>query len=407
MRSQRIENCEHLEQANSLLAANCNMLWTKALNFARQGRMTHFLMMHADVRPRANVMVDWFDKFLEQMEEAKADVLAAIIPIKNTAGYTSVAIDTDRWNPQRLTQHQVNRELPETWTTDTLLFNTGLMLIDLRGKWTEDPPFFTINDEIYRDENGDWQVHVEPEDWNFARMCHARKMRCFVTRTVPVDHFGIAMWSSDGVWGHEVDPECGSLSAPIKVADAAGKETSFSPAQDRAQLPKGFFEAPDIAFYRDIYGQLVPPDGYTVEVGVYRGRSVVSVADVVRQRNIAVRCVDTFEPYRDDPSTTLFEEFRATLINAGISGFVVPVKSRSVEAAAQIPYSSLDFVFIDGDHSYEAVRDDIKAWLPRVKKGGWIGGHDYATEDGVTKAVNEAFKEITGRPDSSIWLARR
>lgn len=232
--SPRLEaGAEQLEQANSLLAANCNMLWTRALNAARQGKLTHLLMMHADVRPRANVMPDWFDKFLEQMEESKADVLAAIIPIKNIAGYTSTALDTNRWSPQRLTQHQVNRELPMTWTSETLLFNTGLMLVDLRGKWTEDPPFFTINDEIYQDDNGQWQTHCEPEDWNFSRMCRARKMRCFVTRVVPVEHYGIAAWSSDGVWGHQIDPECETLSDRIQVVGAKGEKLNFAPAEER------------------------------------------------------------------------------------------------------------------------------------------------------------------------------
>ena len=238
-------------------------------------------------------------------------------------------------------------------------------------------------------------------------MCHARKMRCFVTRAVPVDHFGIAMWSSDGVWGHQVDPECEKVSEPIQVTDATGKEASFAPAKDFGQLPDGWFEAPDIAFYRDIYTQLVPQNGATVEVGVYRGRSIMSVADIIRQRNIHAICVDTFGSYLGDSSTTLYEDFGATLINAGMTEHIAPLKMPSVYAAAQVPLDSLDFAFIDGDHSYESVRDDIKAWLPRIKKGGWIGGHDYGTEDGVTQAVNEAFKEITGRPDSSIWLARR
>ena len=35
-----------------------------------------------------------------------------------------------------------------------------------------------------------------------------------------------------------------------------------------------------------------------------------------------------------------------------------------------------DFVFIDGDHRYESVRRDIQAWLPKVRPGGIMGGHD-------------------------------
>jgi len=404
--SKRIEHLEHLEQSNSLLAANCNMLWTKALNGARRGALTHFLMVHSDVRPRANVMPGWFDRLLAEMELVKADVMAAIIPIKNTSGYTSTALDTCRWSPQRLTQHQINRELPETWTTESLLFNTGLMLVDLRGSWTTAPPFFTINDEIVQDTDGDWQIHCEPEDWNFSRMCRERGMSCFVTRVVPVDHFGTAMWSSDGVWGHQVDPECDLLSQSITVTGKNSKQIQFAPAQDRTTLPEGWFDAPDINFYRDIFSQLVPAEGQVVEVGSYRGRSLLSVGDIVRERNISVKCVDLFEPYLEDKSTTRLEEFIATITNANLEDRVVVEQNESVRAAARTPYGSLDFVFIDADHSYEAVKADIKAWLPRLKKGAWIGGHDF-NEEGVNRAVMETFREVTGRPDSSIWLARR
>lgn len=432
MHSERIEKDyqhHHFEQSNSLLAMNDNMLWTKALNLARKGELTHFLMIHADVRPRANQVSNWFDLFLNEMERTKADVLSAAIPIKNTAGFTSTALDTNRWSPQRLTQHQINRELPVTWTADTLLVNTGLMLVDLRGAWKSDPPFFTINDEIWQDEEGDWQPRCEPEDWNFSRMCHKRGMRVFVTRIVPVDHFGTAMWSSDGIWGHEQDPECEYVSLPIRVTDADGKVTRFVPSREalanspgvarpvdtisdeathrRLSLPIGYFETPDIAFYRDIYSQLVPENGQTVEVGVYRGRSIVAVSDIVQERHIHVTGVDTFDAYRDDSSPTIFEDFQANVTKAGLGDHVTPCKMTSIQAAAEIPYGSLDFVFLDADHTYESVREDIKAWLPRIKPGGWIGGHDYKLEPGVTKAIDEAFKDISGRPDSSIWLARR
>ena len=55
-----------------------------------------------------------------------------------------------------------------------------------------------------------------------------------------------------------------------------------------------------------------------------------------------------------------------------------------------------DLVYIDADHTYESVKDDIAAWFPKVKPGGWITGHDYVDgyeNDpniyGVIPAVNE------------------
>jgi len=62
------------------------------------------------------------------------------------------------------------------------------------------------------------------------------------------------------------------------------------------------------------------------------------------------------------------------------------------KASLGVPDASLDFVFIDADHSYEGVRDDIADWTPKVRAGGWVMGHDFAPEfPGVEKAVTEAF----------------
>ena len=78
----------------------------------------------------------------------------------------------------------------------------------------------------------------------------------------------------------------------------------------------------------------------------------------------------------------------------------------SVDAAEQVPDGSLDFVFIDADHTYEGCRRDILAWLPKVRAGGIISGHDYANgeEWGVKRAVDEIF----GSPETGLnftWFA--
>lgn len=72
------------------------------------------------------------------------------------------------------------------------------------------------------------------------------------------------------------------------------------------------------------------------------------------------------------------------------------VRKPSVDAAKTFEDHSLDFVFIDADHSYEGCKADIEAWLPKIKKGGFISGHDYANDDpkfnfGVKRAVDEMF----------------
>lgn len=83
----------------------------------------------------------------------------------------------------------------------------------------------------------------------------------------------------------------------------------------------------------------------------------------------------------------------------------------STDIATYIPDGSLDMVFLDADHSYEGVRDDIAAWMPKVKPGGWIGGHDYGNDEpaydfsGVKRAVDEAFADV--ETDANFcWFVR-
>ena len=65
----------------------------------------------------------------------------------------------------------------------------------------------------------------------------------------------------------------------------------------------------------------------------------------------------------------------------------------SLEAASDFADGSLDFVFIDGDHTHDAVVRDIEAWLPKVKPEGVFGGHDYVDVwPGVKRAVDEAVE---------------
>ena len=49
----------------------------------------------------------------------------------------------------------------------------------------------------------------------------------------------------------------------------------------------------------------------------------------------------------------------------------------SVEAARRIPDGSLDFVYIDGNHQHPFVDEDLATWVPKVRIGGIVAGHDY------------------------------
>lgn len=82
------------------------------------------------------------------------------------------------------------------------------------------------------------------------------------------------------------------------------------------------------------------------------------------------------------------------------------LRMTSEEAVNQVPDGSLDFIFIDGNHSYECTRQDIFLWTPKVKKGGLISGHDYGQEQGVNKAVDELIIDFKVG-DNFVWYTWR
>lgn len=64
---------------------------------------------------------------------------------------------------------------------------------------------------------------------------------------------------------------------------------------------------------------------------------------------------------------------------------------------------SLDYIFIDGDHSYEGALRDCELFFPKIKSNGIFAGHDWSF-DGVQKAVNE-FKDKNGSPNIRLVAA--
>lgn len=80
------------------------------------------------------------------------------------------------------------------------------------------------------------------------------------------------------------------------------------------------------------------------------------------------------------------------------------IRKLSMDAVKDFEDESLDFVYIDAHHRYECVKEDIREWSKKVKKGGIVSGHDYIDKRasgykgyvfGVIRAVNELDAEIT------------
>ena len=143
------------------------------------------------------------------------------------------------------------------------------------------------------------------------------------------------------------------------------------------------------------------------EVGCWQGRSTRALADNTRG---AVFAIDHFQGVpellyllADKPPHWLFKTFMMNLMDCDN---LVVVRQRSREAARLLDPLRFDFIFLDGDHNYQAVVDDIRWWKPMVKPGGLLAGHDYRDAPGVEQAVLEFLPQAKLVEGTQLWSIR-
>jgi predicted O-methyltransferase YrrM len=142
-------------------------------------------------------------------------------------------------------------------------------------------------------------------------------------------------------------------------------------------------------FYNTILNDL--KDGDTiVEVGTYKGKSILYLAEGIQERKLKVRLygVDSFvgESTVNETSDDIRNAYHRNI--EPFKDKIITIERPSLEAVDTFADGSLAFVFIDAAHDYDNVKADILAWLPKVKKGGILAGHDY-NHPPVRKAVDE------------------
>jgi len=164
--------------------------------------------------------------------------------------------------------------------------------------------------------------------------------------------------------------------------------------------------------YKNTYDFLlsvIPDGGIFVECGAWFGKSSSYLCDAAKER-INIFIVDTWEGSLDenDPTNILAKKidnvYDIFLSNMGDRKFK-PIKKPSVDATLDFDNNSCDVVFIDMTHTYDQVKQDIKTWLPKIKNGGYIAGHDYQKDwPGVVKAVNDIFGKNNLLLMDTCWI---
>ena len=140
----------------------------------------------------------------------------------------------------------------------------------------------------------------------------------------------------------------------------------------------------------DVVCDFLPDGARAVEIGCFKGGSACILCNGMRRRgkHVSITCHDLFEPFCVNGKVHDIEQ----IFDENTISWKTPVTKAKGDSKATYdihPDGSLDYVFIDGDHSYEGALADIRNFLPKLKKGGWMFIQDGI--DGVKQAVEDAI----------------
>jgi predicted O-methyltransferase YrrM len=172
----------------------------------------------------------------------------------------------------------------------------------------------------------------------------------------------------------------------------------------------GYMDPPELRWLAET-ARALPPGAVWCEVGAWQGRSATAVAGGLAPGSRLI-LVDNFS----GPTTRERPNVAACLkrLEASVAAMrrlapriqIAIMVGDSPLVAARIEPASLDVVFLDGDHAYNQVVADIRAWHPALKAGGLFCGHDITRPCGVAQAVREWFPHYAVVDGTSVWFAR-
>ena len=151
--------------------------------------------------------------------------------------------------------------------------------------------------------------------------------------------------------------------------------------------------------YKDLVEQ-AEDDSLFVEIGSYKGMSSAFMAvEIINSgKNIRFECIDpmqldigSWSCNSDEQDGYSEKDFHARL--ESVKDYYTLHTMTSDDAANQYEDGTIDFLMVDGDHSYEAVKKDILNYLPKMRSGGLMVLDD-SYEPGIQQAISETVSHL-------------
>jgi predicted O-methyltransferase YrrM len=154
-----------------------------------------------------------------------------------------------------------------------------------------------------------------------------------------------------------------------------------------------------VDIYQNVINQATP-DSTFVEIGTMAGLSTAWMTFFIAQSRKPINFYsidplpdvdgdDSFNLYGQEFDVSMYKLFIRNMKSLRLLSLVNHLRIKSIEAVGLFDDESVDFLFLDGDHSTEAVVADLEAWLPKMKKTSLVAGHDYDW-----KTVKDAVHQV-------------
>jgi predicted O-methyltransferase YrrM len=152
-----------------------------------------------------------------------------------------------------------------------------------------------------------------------------------------------------------------------------------------------------------------PSGSVALEIGSHLGASSCYIAAGLKQNNGHLLCVDTWgnETMIEGRQDTYLEFHKNT---SGVKQQITTIRKRSDDVVENDIKTQLNLVFIDGDHSYQAVKKDFETVQKWMTEDGIIAFHDFnnINFEGVSRVVGEALSSgkwvLVGKVDTLAWI---